>query len=88
MGTQPALWEMRSLPVSMRFLALMAAGSVTMIAAAVAAPPEEEPESSLETPGEHERPEWFKQSFLDIREDVAEAAAERPEDFRENITVK
>jgi thioredoxin-related protein len=26
-------------------------------------------------PGYHEQPEWFKQSFLDIREDVAEAAA-------------
>ena len=27
----------------------------------------------LTNPGYHEQPEWFKQSFLDIREDVAEA---------------
>lgn len=29
----------------------------------------------LENPGYHEHPDWFKQSFLDIREDVAEATA-------------
>ena len=29
----------------------------------------------LINPGFHEQPNWFKQSFLDIREDVAEAAA-------------
>lgn len=29
----------------------------------------------LVNPGYHEKPEWFKTSFLDIREDIAEAAA-------------
>lgn len=29
----------------------------------------------LQNPGYHEQPAWFKASFLDIREDVAEAAA-------------
>lgn len=32
-------------------------------------------EPGLVNPGYHEQPDWFKQSFLDIREDVAEAAA-------------
>jgi thioredoxin-related protein len=32
-------------------------------------------EPGMVNPGFHEQPEWFKQSFLDIREDVAEAAA-------------
>ena len=31
-------------------------------------------DSGLVNPGYHEHPPWFKQSFLDIREDVAEAA--------------
>lgn len=39
----------------------------------------EEPAAALEpgmvNPGYHEKPEWFKNSFLDLREDVAEAAA-------------
>jgi thioredoxin-related protein len=30
----------------------------------------------LQNPGYHEQPAWFKASFLDIREDVAEATAE------------
>lgn len=30
-------------------------------------------ESGLVNPGYHEKPNWFKESFLDIREDVAEA---------------
>jgi thioredoxin-related protein len=29
----------------------------------------------LQNPGYHAKPDWFKNSFLDIREDVAEAAA-------------
>lgn len=32
-------------------------------------------EPGLVNPGFHEQPPWFKESFLDIREDVAEAAA-------------
>ncbi len=31
--------------------------------------------AALENPGYHEQPDWLKQSFLDIREDIAEAAA-------------
>jgi thioredoxin-related protein len=33
--------------------------------------------AALENPGFHEKPAWFKESFLDMREDVAEAAAGR-----------
>ena len=29
----------------------------------------------MQNPGYHEKPDWFKESFLDIREDVAEATA-------------
>lgn len=32
-------------------------------------------EPGMVNPGYHEKPEWFKNSFLDLREDVAEAAA-------------
>jgi thioredoxin-related protein len=43
------------------------------------APAREEPdvvlEAGLVNPGYHEKPDWFVDSFLDIREDVAEAAA-------------
>lgn len=38
-----------------------------------------EPHSLTEgmvNPGHHDKPDWFKLSFLDIREDIAEAAAE------------
>jgi len=31
--------------------------------------------TDLRNPGYHEKPEWFKQSFLDIAEDLSEAAA-------------
>ncbi|HHO67851.1 MAG TPA: thioredoxin [Gammaproteobacteria bacterium] len=41
---------------------------------ALAAPPAELG-PALVNPGYHEQPDWFKQSFLDIREDVQEAAA-------------
>ncbi|WP_456405752.1 thioredoxin family protein, partial [Thiolapillus sp.] len=32
--------------------------------------------SGLVNPGYHEQPDWFKESFLDLREDVQEAAAQ------------
>ncbi len=35
----------------------------------------EEQATGYENPGYHEKPAWFKTSFLDIREDIAEAAA-------------
>ncbi|HHJ17402.1 MAG TPA: thioredoxin [Gammaproteobacteria bacterium] len=31
-------------------------------------------QAGMVNPGFHEKPDWFKQSFLDIREDIAEAA--------------
>ena len=31
---------------------------------------------TMENPGYEEKPKWFKQSFLDIREDIAQAASE------------
>ncbi len=37
---------------------------------------EDELGASMVNPGYHEHPSWFKQSFLDIRDDVAEAAEE------------
>lgn len=33
--------------------------------------------SDLVNPGYHDKPDWFKNSFLDLREDVAEAAANK-----------
>ena len=34
----------------------------------------EELAAGMENPGYHDKPAWFKESFLDIREDIAEAA--------------
>ncbi len=36
----------------------------------------EELTAAMENPGYHEKPKWFKQSFLDIREDIDEATEE------------
>lgn len=33
-------------------------------------------EAGMVNPGYHDKPAWFKESFLDIREDIAEASAE------------
>ena len=33
--------------------------------------------TDMVNPGYHEKPEWFKESFLDLREDVAEATASK-----------
>jgi thioredoxin-related protein len=38
------------------------------------ATPSEALEAGMVNPGYHEHPPWFKQSFLDIREDIAEAS--------------
>lgn len=45
----------------------------TLLAAAAEGPAELTP--GLQNPGYQEHPEWFKASFLDIREDIAEATA-------------
>ncbi|MEJ2644722.1 MAG: hypothetical protein P8180_07280 [Gammaproteobacteria bacterium] len=49
---------------------------VLWAAAAAAESSKEALEGGLVNPGYHEQPSWFKTSFLDMREDVAEAAAE------------
>ncbi|WJW76653.1 thioredoxin fold domain-containing protein [Thiohalobacter sp. IOR34] len=63
----------------MRLIIIIAVGLLTlgrpMFAAADAAPAEETLAEGMVNPGFHEQPEWFKQSFLDIREDVDEASA-------------
>jgi thioredoxin-related protein len=46
----------------------------TLAAAASDGPAELAP--GMQNPGYHEQPEWFKASFLDLREDVAEATAQ------------
>ncbi|EGV19784.1 thioredoxin family protein [Thiocapsa marina] len=45
----------------------------TLASAAVDGPAELAP--GMQNPGYHEQPDWFKASFLDLREDVAEATA-------------
>ncbi len=45
------------------------------VAAATATPPDASPDSALVNRGYHEQPEWFKQSFLDVREDIDDATA-------------
>lgn len=42
----------------------------------LAAATEGELSTGLVNPGYHEKPDWFKESFLDLREDVQEAAAQ------------
>jgi thioredoxin-related protein len=46
----------------------------TLLAAATEGPAELAP--GLQNPGYHEHPDWFKASFLDIREDIDEATAD------------
>jgi thioredoxin-related protein len=41
-----------------------------------AAEPEDRLSAGMVNPGYHEKPSWFKDSFLDIREDIEEASAE------------
>ena len=49
----------------------------TSVQAAEPAPPTGDVlEAGMVNPGAHQHPPWFKESFLDIREDVAEATAE------------
>ncbi len=45
------------------------------LSAAAAAEGAAELEPGMRNPGHHDMPDWFKSSFLDIREDVAEATA-------------
>jgi thioredoxin-related protein len=57
----------------MRMIALLALAWSTALGAAGL---EARLGPAMENPGYEEKPAWFKQSFLDIREDVADAAAE------------
>ena len=41
---------------------------------ALAAEQPEQLEAGMVNPGYHEKPDWFKLSFLDIRDDIEEAA--------------
>jgi len=50
--------------------------AVQSIYAATPAGAQEELKEGMENPGYAEKPKWFKSSFLDIREDIEEAAAE------------
>jgi thioredoxin-related protein len=54
---------------------VMAICSMFSTAAVPAAPAPEALEAGMVNPGYAEKPEWFANSFLDIREDVSEAAA-------------
>ena len=54
-----------------RFLAILG----LLLAGLAMAAQEEGLQEGMVNPGYEEKPEWFKESFLDIREDVAEAAA-------------
>lgn len=57
------------LPSSCFFMILLFSFSLT------AAETEEKLSEGMVNPGYHEKPSWFKESFLDIREDIEEAAA-------------
>jgi len=46
-----------------------------LLSATVQAAEEARLESGMVNPGYHEQPAWFKESFLDITEDITEAAA-------------
>ncbi|MGE5155036.1 MAG: thioredoxin family protein [Bdellovibrio bacteriovorus] len=54
-------------------LALVLLGFVSLVQGATPGPAELEP--GMQNPGYQEKPDWFKQSFLDIREDLADATA-------------
>ena len=61
---------------SFGFTLLLLAGCAMLSGSAVhAAAPPEELEAGMVNPGYTEKPAWFANSFLDIREDVSEAAA-------------
>jgi thioredoxin-related protein len=65
-----ALSMLRSLVLPVLFLFLSPVVGVAETA------PADRLESGMVNPGYHEKPDWFKQSFLDIREDVEQAAAD------------
>ena len=50
---------------------------LTVFFAPTAAWGESELASGLVNPGFHEQPAWFKHSFLDLKDDIWEAAAEQ-----------
>lgn len=60
--------------MSMRVLAALFTFSLPLAPAAWSAAPEGSLGEGMVNPGYHEPPDWFKLSFLDIREDVREAA--------------
>jgi hypothetical protein len=61
--------------VKQRFVAILLLLAAAPAWSAGAAEQEEGLLEGMVNPGYHEQPAWFKQSFLDIREDVQEAAS-------------
>lgn len=60
----------------MRPIFSLALSAALLVAQPALAAGDTEVLSDLQNPGYHSKPDWFKNSFLDIREDVAEAAAD------------
>ena len=58
------------------YIALSALPPAAMADTAPAQAPAEQLNADLTNPGFEEKPKWFKQSFLDIREDITEAASQ------------
>ena len=57
-------------------LRFLVGGAGLLYLASVSGAQEQSLEPGFVNPGYHEQPAWFKESFLDIREDVEEAAAD------------
>ncbi|WP_026154725.1 thioredoxin family protein [Thiolinea disciformis] len=54
---------------------LLAMSLMLVVGMSFAAQPTKQLESGMVNPGYQEKPTWFKESFLDLREDIAEAKA-------------
>ncbi len=61
---------------SLKYLAMLAVLPLLPANPALAEPAKEGLGEDLVNPGYEEKPAWFKNSFLDLREDIAEAAAQ------------
>ena len=59
----------------LRYLVTLAWLLMALPLVSSAEPPLDALESGMVNPGYHDKPDWFKNSFLDLREDVAEAKA-------------
>lgn len=59
----------------LRYLVTLAWLLMTLPLVSSAEPPLDALEPGMANPGYHDKPDWFKNSFLDLRDDVAEAKA-------------